>query len=108
MLIKELITRRRQLIDMRTQEMNREKLMTGCASRSCLRIIKYLNQDIERIETASGKAVEEESVWAERKALLASVPGVGNTLGCCGNSGLLLVVVRVLAAIGVYLFGFTP
>ena len=80
LLIKELITRRRQLIEMRTQEINRQKIMTGSANRSCLRIIKYINQDIERIETALGKAVEEESAWAERKALLSTVPGVGNTL----------------------------
>lgn len=79
-LIKDLIARRRQLIEMRTQEMNREKVMGSPVNLSCRRMIKLFNQEIERIEDKLGKAVEEESAWAERKALLSTVPGVGNAL----------------------------
>lgn len=79
-LIKDLIARRRQLIEMRTQEMNREKVMGNPVSLSCLRIIKFINQEIERIEEKLSKAVEEESAWSERKTLLSTVPGVGNAL----------------------------
>ncbi len=79
-LIKDLIARRRQLIEMRTQEMNREKVMGSPVNLSCQRIIKLFNQEIKRIEDKLGKAVEEESAWSERKALLSTVPGVGNAL----------------------------
>lgn len=79
-LIKDLIARRRQLIEMRTQEMNREKVMGSPVNLSCRRIIKLFNQEIERIEDKLSKAVEEESAWSERKALLSTVPGVGNAL----------------------------
>lgn len=79
-LIKDLIARRRQLIEMRTQEMNREKVMGNPVNLSCRRIIKLFNQEIERIEDKLSKAVEEESAWSERKALLSTVPGVGNAL----------------------------
>lgn len=79
-LIKDLVTRRRQLIAMRTQETNRAKVMGKVASRSSIRIIKALNKDIEWAEGKLAKAIEGEPTWQERKALLESVPGVGNAL----------------------------
>lgn len=79
-LIKDLVVRRRQLIAMRTQETNRVKVMGKPIDRSCNRIIKALNKDIEWVEARLEKAVEEESAWSERKALLETVPGVGSAL----------------------------
>ncbi len=79
-LIKDLVTRRRQLINMRTQESNREKVMGKAVGRSCQRIIKALNKDIQWTEEKLAKAVEAEPVWHERKQLLESAPGVGNAL----------------------------
>ena len=79
-LIKDLVVRRKQLIAMRTQELNRQKIMGKTIERSCNRIIKALNKDIEWTESRLNKAVEEESVWGERKSLLSTVPGVGDTL----------------------------
>ena len=78
--IKELISRRRQLIDMRTQELNRVKIMSKTTERSCQRIIKYFNQEIERIEKQLNKLVEEQEDWSERRDILLSTPGVGDTL----------------------------
>lgn len=79
-LIKDLVTRRRQLIAMRTQETNRAKVMGKVASRSSIRIIKALNKDIEWAERKLAKAIEGEPAWQERKELLESIPGVGNAL----------------------------
>lgn len=79
-LIKDLVVRRRQLINMRTQELNREKIMGFPLDRSCNRIIKALKKEIEWVEDRLAKAVEEESAWAERKVLLETVPGVGSAL----------------------------
>ena len=79
-LIKELITRRKQLILMRTQELNRQKMVAGVIARSCVRLIKALNKDIDWTETRMAKLVEDESTWAERRRLLSTVPGVGDTL----------------------------
>ena len=78
--IKELVVRRRQLIEMRTQEINRFKVMDKAIARSCNRIIKSLNKDIEWVESRLAKAVEAEPVWQERMTLLSTVPGVGKTL----------------------------
>lgn len=79
-LIKDLVTRRRQLIAMRTQETNRAKVMGKVAARSSIRIIKALNKDIEWVEAKLSKAIEGEPSWRDRKQLLESVPGIGNAL----------------------------
>jgi len=79
-LIKDLVTRRRQLINMRTQESNREKVSGKETARSCNRLIKAINKDIEWTENKLAKAVDDEPAWSERKQLLDSVPGVGNAL----------------------------
>lgn len=79
-LIKDLVTRRRQLINMRTQESNRAKVSGKETARSCNRLIKAINKDIEWTESKLAKAVDDEPAWSERKQLLDSVPGVGNAL----------------------------
>ena len=79
-LIKDLVVRRRQLIDMRTQEVNRLKIMGKPLDRSCQRIVKSLNKEIEWVEAKLSNAVDNESAWSERKQLLETVPGVGKAL----------------------------
>ena len=78
--IKELVVRRKQLIAMRTQDLNRQQLASGSVARSCGRIIKALNRDIQWTEERLAKLVEKEAAWAEKRRLLATVPGVGDTL----------------------------
>lgn len=77
--IKDLITRRRQLINLRTQEMNRIKIMGKTLEVSCKRIIRCLNLEIERIEKRLEKLVESQAEWTEKQNLLKTTPGVGNT-----------------------------
>lgn len=78
--IKDLIARRRQLMGMRTQELNRKNIMGPSFEISCKRIIKFLDQEIVRIENRLSKHVEDEAEWAEKKIILKSAPGVGDTL----------------------------
>lgn len=78
--IKDLIARRRQLMTMRTQEINRSHMVEKSLHRSCKRIIRYLDQEVERIEKQLSKYVEAESEWAEKQLILKSAPGVGDTL----------------------------
>jgi len=47
--IKELMARRRQLMNMRTQEMNRSHMVDKLLATSCKRMIKTLDQEIQRI-----------------------------------------------------------
>lgn len=78
--IKDLISRRRQLMGMRTQELNRKQIMGKGFEVSCKRMIRHLDQEIARIEKQLAKHVEAESAWAEKQVILKSAPGVGNTL----------------------------
>ena len=78
--IKDLVTRRRQLISMRAQESNRARVMGKEMARSCQRLIKAFNKDIEWVENKLAKAVENEPTWDQRRSLLDSVPGVGSAL----------------------------
>jgi len=78
--IKDLIARRRQLMGLRTQELNRIKIMGKAFEVSCKRIIRTLDAEIERMEKRLANHVEEQVEWTEKHTLLKSAPGVGNTL----------------------------
>jgi transposase len=78
--IKDLLSRRRQVMTMRTQELNRIQVMGPAFTASCHRIIRVLEKEISRIETQLDRIVEQQVEWAERKHLLMTAPGVGNTL----------------------------
>jgi len=78
--IKDLIARRRQVMGMRTQELNRLKIMGKGFEVSCKRIIKYLDQEIDRLEKRLAKHVADQADWTEKKTILKSAPGVGDTL----------------------------
>lgn len=78
--IKDLITRRRQLVNLRTQENNRRGIMGKILAVSCRRIIRQLNAEIDRIEKQLARHVSEQAEWTEKQSLLKSVPGVGDTL----------------------------
>ena len=78
--IKNLITRRRQLVSLRTQEMNRKGIMGKDLLVSCVRIIKHIDTEIQRIEKRLAKHVEAQAEWTEKQNRLSTVPGVGSTL----------------------------
>ncbi len=78
--IKNLLVRRRQLVNLRTQEMNRKGIMGKDLEVSCKRIIRTLDTEIERMEKRLSQHVEQQSEWSEKHSLLKSAPGVGDTL----------------------------
>jgi transposase len=78
--IKSLIARRRQLISLRTQEVNRLGIMGKSLESSCRRIIKSINAEIDRVEKQLAKQINDQAEWADKQALLNSAPGVGKTL----------------------------
>ncbi|MDH5360425.1 MAG: IS110 family transposase [Gammaproteobacteria bacterium] len=78
--IKDLISRRRQLMNLRTQEMNRLKIMGKAFEVSCRRMIKCFDAEILRMEKRLAKHIEEQAEWTEKQTILKSAPGVGDTL----------------------------
>ena len=76
--LKDLLKRRKDLVDERVRESNRlEKGLRAGARRSTERHIGWLNKEIERIEKEYRKALSENARLSEAAALYRSVPGVG-------------------------------
>jgi transposase len=75
-----LLTRRRQLIEMRTAEQNR----LGSAPRSVRQEIQahlaWLEKRLGRLDDELGKGVRNSPIWREKDDLLRSTPGVGPVL----------------------------
>ena len=78
--IKNLITRRRQLVNLRTQEMNRINIMGKDLAVSIRRIIRHIDTEIQRIEKRLSNHVKDQAEWTEKQTILKSTPGVGDTL----------------------------
>lgn len=78
--IKNLVARRRQLVNLRTQEINRKSIMGKMFEVSCRRMIRAFDLEIQRMEKQLAKHVEQQSEWTEKQTILKSTPGVGDTL----------------------------
>jgi transposase len=65
---------------LRTQELNRIKIMGKSFEVSCKRIIRCLDAEIERMENRLAKHVEDQADWTEKQTILKSASGVGDTL----------------------------
>jgi len=78
--VKELIARRRQLIDMLIQEKNRLKRAEGRIKTDIAKHIKWLEKRIEDLDDELCDAVAASQLWTAQDGILRSVPGVGKVL----------------------------
>ena len=78
--IKDLLCRRRQLIQMRTQELNRLSILPKHLHGSLKRVIKLLDVELGKLNKQLDTAVEPVHEWQLKKAILLSAPGVGEGL----------------------------
>ena len=78
--IKDLLARRRQVMQMRTQELNRSGIMGKSIEQSCKRLIKVFDTEVQRLEKKLNQYVQQQAEWSERREILKSAPGVGDTL----------------------------
>ncbi len=76
--LKALITRRRQLIDIRTAESNRLARAAAAVRQRIREHIDFLNQEIEDIDREIEKLIKESPLWLEKARLLREVPGIGS------------------------------
>jgi transposase len=75
-----LVTRRRQLIDMRTAEINRlETCHVQQVRRNIQKMINLLTKQIAKVDDDLDTTIRRSPVWREREDLLSSVAGVGTT-----------------------------
>ena len=75
-----LVTRRRQLIDMRTAETNRlETCRVEPVRRNIQKMINVLTKQIEKVDDDIDTTIKGSPLWREREDLLSSAIGVGPT-----------------------------
>jgi transposase len=72
-----LVTRRRQLIGLQTAERNRQQQARKAAKQSIERVLKLLKKELETLEAAIGKLIENDDDWRQKAELIASTPGIG-------------------------------
>lgn len=76
--LQELVSRRRQLIDLRTVEKNRlQATLSPLSQRSIKAVLKLLDKQIEHIEAEITKLVEADDHWRNQAQLIQSIPGLG-------------------------------
>jgi transposase len=73
----QLVSRRRQLIDMRTMESNRlEQTSARAAQKSIRHLLRLLEKEIAQLETEIARMLESDDDWRAKIELLSTVPGV--------------------------------
>lgn len=79
----DLLSRRRQLVDMRVQELQRQHTAASRTMRKSLaEHVAWLDKRIERLDEDMGQRLRESEVWRAKDDLLRSIPGVGPVLSC--------------------------
>jgi transposase len=77
-LLAELVTRRRQIIQMLVAERQRERqLPMRHLKKSAARVVKVLEKELNLLDADIDDSVRGSPVWREKEDLLQSVPGVG-------------------------------
>lgn len=77
-LLKELVTRRRQLVEMRASEKNRREKNPGSSvCKSVSKIIRTFDREIDRLENEISNLIDNDEGFKRTKELLEEIPGVG-------------------------------
>lgn len=75
-----LLTRRRQLLDMRTAEQNRLGSAPQPVRQEIRAHLAWLDRRLASLDDELGRTIRESPVWREQEQLLQSTPGVGPVL----------------------------
>lgn len=75
--IKDLLVRRRQLIEMSTMERNRLQIMPKAMCADIQRHINHIQKQIIKLDKLLSKTIEACDEWREKRKILESMPGVG-------------------------------
>ena len=78
--LEDLLTRRRQLVEMLTAEKNRLRLARGPVRRDLQQHIRFLERRLREVDDDLHTAIKASPVWRVKDDLLQSVPGVGRVV----------------------------
>lgn len=80
-LLRELLARRRQIVQMIVAERNRARMLTAPRlKKSVSRLLKALQRELAALDKEIDDDVRKTPLWREKEDLLRSVPGVGPTI----------------------------
>lgn len=79
-LLADLVSRRRQIVAMIGAERQRQKRAPVRIAKSIVRLIKALEKELASLDGDIDDAVRGSPAWREKEDLLASVPGIGQTI----------------------------
>ncbi len=79
-LIKDLLIRRAELIEMATMEKNRLTIMPAALHPSIKSVLRTLNTQIDKLTSKLDEMVAQVKPWRMKTEILTSVPGVGKVL----------------------------
>jgi transposase len=77
MKIKDLLVRRRQIMEMMTMEKNRQHIMPKFLKADIQRVITHLEKQRIKIDEHLDACIEAQDEWRQKRDILLSVPGVG-------------------------------
>jgi transposase len=75
--IKDMLVRRRQLIEMATMEKNRLLIMPKNQRTDIRRHVLHLQKQIEKVDVLLDALIESETAWQDKRTVMLSMPGVG-------------------------------
>src|SRR5215210_8733734 len=78
--LQDILTRRRQLLEMLVAEKNRLLMAPEGVARRIRAHVRWLEKELDRADRELDEAIEASATWKENEALLRSVPGVGPVL----------------------------
>ena len=76
--LKALVTRRQQIVEMRTAESNRLKRAPKAVHRGIENHIRYLTQELEDLDREMDDFIKENAAWTGKAQALKGVPGIGS------------------------------
>jgi transposase len=80
MLLDDLVTRRRQVTQMRAMEKTRAQIPQDKRTRAMIaKVIRVLEQQREDLDRRIAELIESDDDWRHKRDLLTTVPGVGQT-----------------------------
>lgn len=78
--LEDLLSRRRQILEMLQAERNRLEHARGTVRRDVIEHTRYLERRLVRVDSDLDQRIRESPVWRAKEDLLRSVPGVGPVL----------------------------
>lgn len=78
--LQDLVTRRRQLVDMRTAEQNRSSSLRGAAQADVEAHLDWLRERIKELDKQIDEQIRQSQTWKDNAKILKSTPGVGKVV----------------------------